>query len=235
MGRQNTEWTELYDRRKRSESHTYSQYTVSALEQDRARIGAELHDGLGQNLVAVKLGLEPLLEDAALDDCPELKRRLQYALRGLETSIDETRRISVNLKPPVLNELGLFKALSWFVRQLQNATLTTEIHLQVSGYEHLISDELQLCIYRVAQEACNNALKYAGASHLYLQLFIDDERCKLQISDDGDGFSYSERAFAGIGLGCMRERVESNSGKFALHSKPGSGTYIEAEWLLNIS
>lgn len=230
MGQQITEWTELYDRRKRSVSHGYSQYTVSALEQDRARIGAELHDSLGQNLVAVKLGLEPLLEDAALNASPELLRRLQSALQGIEHSIDETRRISVNLRPPILDELGLFQALSCLVRQLQDSCHRTDIELLIKGDERHIGDDLQLCIYRVAQEASNNALKYANATRLKIELTVDTAGCHLDISDDGCGFSFGEKAFAGIGLGSMRERVESNDGEFALHSKLGAGTRVAASW-----
>lgn len=203
---------------------------VETQEDERRRIARELHDGLGQMLVAAKFNLEVLQEK--LDE-PESLKRLSDVKEVLNSVMKETRRIAYNLMPSVLEDFGLGPALNFLCEQVSKTScLPIVFHTHNSLGRLPVSTEIGL--YRIAQEALNNIVKHADARQVHVQVFLKHKRIRMTIEDDGKGFTvtpWSMRTFtqSGNGLFNMRERAESLGGTFAIHSRPGHGTEIIVE------
>ncbi|WP_166205916.1 sensor histidine kinase [Cognatiluteimonas telluris] len=195
-------------------------------EDERRRLARELHDGLGQNLTALKhrlgqFGSELLPEQSAL------RGKLDAALALCSGALEDTRSLSRLLRPPILDDLGLEPALRWLARstgEASGAAVVVEIALLPP-----LDDELQTLLFRVAQEAFTNAAKHAGARSLLLRLVAHERELQLQVLDDGRGFDPQQALCSGgSGLGSMRERLRLYGGQLELHSSPGQGTRLQA-------
>ncbi len=191
---------------------------LTAQDEERVRISRDLHDGVGQALTAVNLGLNALFENPTRERVQELK--------GLVTqTLDDVRRISRDLRPALLDELGLEAALTRFARLLSARSATT-IDVLTRLPERLPRRE-EVAVYRVVQEALTNVVRHAGATHASVVLSAKGDYVQLIVEDNGKGFDVSEfSAEAGVGLAGMRERVELLGGVLRLESTPGRGTVI---------
>ena len=195
---------------------------VSSQEEERARVSRELHDHICQVLVSIKYQFE--LDGHRLahpGDHPVTG--IDREIGALSTAIGEVRRISHDLRPALLDDLGLPAALEHIANELaQRSGLEVSVSPRVHE-EHL--PELQaVSLFRVAQEALRNAERHAQASRIYIQLDDADNELVLRITDDGIGFDVKNIELSkdrGIGLTNMRERVERNGGSFQLTSQPG--------------
>ena len=199
---------------------------LAAEEQERRRIGRELHDEAGQSLMLLRLRLEMLERNA-----PEPLRAGLAEARGIaDSTIAEVRRIVAALGPALLERLGLAPALRQLAarfRKNQHARLRLRIAL--NGFELPIRQ--QEVIYRVAQESLNNAAKHSGARNVNLSLHAADKRIRLSVSDDGAGFS-AETAFRkpmSFGLSGMRERAALLGGTLTVRSAPAKGAIVILE------
>jgi signal transduction histidine kinase len=199
-------------------------------EEERARIARELHDDLQQGLAAITM------------EAVAVRQRLPGAeaevLRGLASieriggqMITSTRRIVQDLRPQVLEDLGLVSAIEWLASQF---TQRTGVSCTVDAASPDAQEEAGLvslgpCLYRVAQEALNNVAKHAGAKSVRIVLATDDAgRLRLAISDDGAGIAAGRQGAVGaFGLLGMRERVRAAGGTLRVSSRPGQGTTIE--------
>jgi len=193
-------------------------------EDERRRLARELHDGLGQNLTALKHRLAQLGGSLGPEQAP-LREKLEAAIALCGQSLDDTRQLSRLLRPPILDDLGLEPALRWLGRSVEEATglpVVVEIEMLPS-----LDGELQTLLFRVAQEALNNAAKHAAASSLLLRLVRRGPQLQLQLIDDGNGFDPSATT-SGSGLGGMRERLRLYGGQLELRSSPGHGTRLRA-------
>ncbi|MBL7994872.1 PAS domain S-box protein [bacterium] len=201
---------------------------VETQEEERRRIAKELHDALGQMLVAAKFNID-ILEDQ-LEATGETTRKLTSDVKNLLNQIMlEVRRISYNLMPSILEDFGLPPALNQLCEQLsKNENL--RIQFVYSGMEKRLPGVVEIGLYRIAQEALNNIVKHAKAHEAIIQLIKDKKTVTLIVEDDGLGFNSDEAERGqhrrGMGLINMRERAESISALFSLNSQPGRGTEV---------
>lgn len=197
---------------------------VARVEEDeRRRLARELHDGLGQTLTALKHRLAQLDDDVA----PHARERLDAAIALCGDALEDTRALSRLLRPPILDDLGLEAALRALARSLAEAG-GLDIDVAVEPLPDLDGD-LQTLVFRVAQEALNNAVKHAQARHVLVRVVARGDLLQLQVADDGRGCDPDDMLRSGgSGLGGMRERLRLYGGTLELHSAPGEGTRLRA-------
>ena len=195
-------------------------------EDERRRLARELHDGLGQNLTALKHRLGQIGSELAPGHA-ELRDKLDTALALCSGALEDTRNLSRLLRPPILDDLGLEPALKWLARSLEeSAGVAVVVEIETLP---ALDGELQTLLFRVAQEAFNNAAKHADAHSLLLRLVIRDGGLQLQVIDDGRGFDPDLALRAGgSGLGSIRERLRLYGGQLELRSSPGHGARLRA-------
>lgn len=193
-------------------------------EDERRRLARELHDGVGQNLTALKHRLAQLRD--CMQQVPEpLRDGLDAAIALCADTLEDTRELSRLLRPTILDDLGLEPALRWLGRSIGEAT-GMSVAVEIEPLSD-VDGERQTLIFRIAQEALNNIAKHAQARSVLLRLVERGGRLQLQVVDDGVGFDPAERA-RGSGLSGMRERLRLFEGQLEVHSAPGHGTRIRA-------
>lgn len=197
---------------------------VARVEEDeRRRLARELHDGLGQTLTALKHRLAQLGGDVA----PDARDRLDAAIALCGDALEDTRALSRLLRPPILDDLGLEAALRALARTLGESS-GLSIDVAVEPLPDLDGD-LQTLVFRVAQEAMNNAAKHAQAKEVLVRVVARGGLLQLQVADDGRGCDPDAMLQSGgSGLGGMRERLRLYGGALELHSAPGEGTRLRA-------
>jgi len=210
----------------------YLQAITKAQEEERKRIALELHDGTAQNLIALLHQLENLLSSKT-----KLPVREARALWGFHEQIrdvlQEVRNFSRDLRPSILDDLGLLPALEWVTFELKNK-YGIEASFKVAGSERRLAQEAELLLFRSVQEALWNTAKHAQASKAEVKVEFDENKIMLTISDDGIGFKPPESLgalpYAGkLGLAGMQERVRLLGGSLKLESKLGKGTTVFVE------
>jgi PAS domain S-box-containing protein len=209
-----------------------SEKLVAAQDEERRRIAQELHDSVGAGLTAVKFGLETAMRQMEEN---ALLVRLVDRLKGV---ISETQNISRNLHPSVLDDLGLLPAIRSFCRDFESVQPRMQIDHDLDIGEAAVPRNLKLLIFRVVQEAVNNAAKHSEGDRVRLELTETDGRIALTLADNGGGFDVAEalkKGFrqGGLGLSSMKERTELAGGRFEIRSAPGQGTVIRAEWKID--
>lgn len=208
-----------------------SRARVEAQEEERRRIAREIHDGLGQMLTALKFNIE-ILEDSknlSADD----RRRIEDTKTLLDSMMTEAREISYNLMPSVLVDFGLVPALELLLEQTSRRN-NIRVFLHVNGLEERLSPQLEVCLYRIVQEALTNIVKHAEAREAVVQIVRSADAITLTIEDDGKGFDVQRLMLPlnqrrGMGLPGIRERALSFNGKFTVESSPSRGTEIIVE------
>ncbi|MEI6346599.1 MAG: HAMP domain-containing protein [Bacteroidota bacterium] len=191
-------------------------------EMERHRISRELHDGLGQNLVGIKLRLENTINQ----NLEKTQETIGEIKTYFSASIDELRRISNNLRPSILSELGLITSLETLCRDF---TINTNIPCEFSSFGEFqnIPQKTTTYLYRIAQEGLNNAAKHATASLINLQMIENSSNYILIIEDNGKGFVFENKPVSrGNGIYNMRERATLLDGTLTIESKEGHGTTL---------
>ncbi|HZX61947.1 MAG TPA: sensor histidine kinase, partial [Bacteroidales bacterium] len=195
---------------------------IDAEEKERQRLSREIHDGIGQSLVAHKLRLESLLY---MND-PEIKDQIRVLKDQFNITIDEIRRISNNLMPSVLEVFGITLALKNLCDETEEHG-DVEILFQTTGEMEDINTKTKTYLYRIAQEALNNILKHSGAKEVTFTLSRSKDILTFILRDDGKGFDVEDAATGkGNGLHNMRERVALMQGTINIQSSAGEGTTI---------
>ena len=195
-------------------------------EDERRRLARDLHDGVGQNLTAIKHRLAAIAS-ALPADALETRTALEATIALCADTLADTRQLSRLLRPAILDDLGLEAALRWLARTQAEAS-GLDISLDIGALPPLDND-LQTLLFRVAQEALNNIARHANAHSVLIRLVARGPLLQLQIADDGQGFDpeHAQRA-GGSGLGGMRERLRLYDGQLELHSAPGEGSRVRA-------
>ncbi len=200
-------------------------HLLNIREEERKRIGREIHDELGQQLTAIKMDISWIAKKT--DPSQEaFKTKLQNVIALLDGGNQSIRRILNELRPVILDDYGLLEALRW---QAQQFTANTHIPVAMTASESdmKIPEEISTCIFRVFQEALTNITRYAKATQVKVSLDIDSDSVLLNIEDNGLGFdtelTKTKKSFGILG---MKERVASLNGRFDLSSVPGNGTRI---------
>ena len=189
---------------------------VQGQEEERKRLSRELHDGIGQMLTGLKLLSENIRSAGQLTE----KDQVTFAsLKGLLVrTIQETRNVSNNLMPPVLSDFGLVSALRQLIEQ-QDGQSGTSINLRTSLTHERFGQPVEIGLYRIVQEAVNNAIKHAGATEIDVCLEQRQDRLYLRIADDGCGISSGPSRSTAQGLHNMRERARLLDGTFRLTTR----------------
>ncbi len=201
---------------------------LTVREEERKHISRELHDDLGQRLAALRNDLTLLRRgiDNPAEDKSRLRKNADDIDRLLVDTIAALRRISADLRPRPLDDLGLVAAIRVlagdFSRQ-QNLQCVVD----ASDIEPALDGKIAVALYRMVQESLHNAAKYAGANRVEIKLTADDGELVVQIADDGVGMSEAEiRKPGSFGLLGMRERATALGGSLTIHSAPGAGTQL---------
>jgi signal transduction histidine kinase len=219
--------------RHRRDLQRLSAQLMSAQEAERARLSRELHDELGQALTAVSLDLAEALKALPPESGDRLGEKLVEARSLTDQALDLVRRIALDLRPGILDDLGLVAALRWHLKRWTR-TFDIEVEFQAVNLEERLDPEVETALYRIAQEALTNVAKHAQASRV--GVYLERKPCAVValIEDNGRGFESGELAVReaseqGAGLLGMRERVALLEGKFNLWSRPGHGTRLSVE------
>lgn len=198
-----------------------------AEEAERSRLARELHDDFSQRLAAVSLSLR-MTENRIGEQIDSTEREtLEASIRGIEELAEDVHALSRQLHPAVLDDLGLDAALRSECARRASLTQTT-IQFEDDGLPRRLPNEASLALFRVAQEAMQNAVKHSGAARILVRVGEGPDGLELVVQDDGSGFEASAPSRSGIGLSSMRERMSLVEGSFELESKAGSGTRIKA-------
>lgn len=203
---------------------------IDGQEKERQRLSRELHDGLGQNLVAIKLKLESISAEQA----GSLDGTLNQVKHMFSHTIDEIRRISNNLMPAALKEFSLAVVLRNLCTEIESNS-GISIGLTIGVLPESLDQVLKTYIYRIVQEALTNTVKHSGANKVLISIFSDFSNLHLQIEDNGVGFNTSKQSDSGNGLYNMKERTMLLGGKINIISSKGKGVKIVAEFPLNQS
>jgi PAS domain S-box-containing protein len=197
---------------------------VEAEETERRRIARELHDRVGQNLSALNINLDILL--GHLND-GALRRRLEDSLKLVDGTLQSIENVMADLRPALLDEYGLAAALVWYGQEYSQRT---GIRIDVEGGEagRSLRPEAAVALFRVAQEALNNAAKHSSAKRITVGLEEEGGELVLSVSDDGKGFDPANAPRGRWGMTTMRERAEAAGGRLLIKSAPGSGTTVSA-------
>ncbi|WP_454765436.1 cache domain-containing protein [Cupriavidus campinensis] len=211
--------------------HQLARRVVQSQEEERARLSRELHDGISQLLVSVKLVLEAAANRIRLapTEGASVAPVLGMALNRLDSVFNEVRRVARNLRPALLDDLGLFAALQHLAREMQAGSSLT-IDVTQSGPPRELADEQATALFRIAQEALTNVERHAHASRVDVMLEFGETATRLTVRDNGTGFDVARMQLdprRGIGLRNLRERMAALDGRFDLYSSP-AGTWLTA-------
>jgi signal transduction histidine kinase len=209
---------------------------LSVQEDERKRIAGEIHDSLGACLGGIKFKVEDALQKIG-ETSKDAAESLKTAIPVIQEGVEECRRIQMDLRPPMLDDLGLLPTLSWFCRRFQTIYSGIRVNQEVTVREDEVPESLKIVAFRVTQEAMNNIAKHSKADRVCLCLGKIDDRMELMLEDNGRGFDLekvlgSGSARRGLGLSNMRERTELSGGSFWIESTEGKGTTIRAWWPL---
>lgn len=218
-----------------SEQRIIAGLLLSIQETERKRIASDLHDGLGQSLTMIKLALaesEQLLNSGAITEASDALRRLRMKTHA---ALEEVRNVAMDLRPPMLDDLGILPTLSWFFRELEAVCHDVRVEKDFNLNESSIPARLKITIYRIIQEATSNIVKYANADRIRVQLRKAGDALHFIIEDNGDGFDPCEVAVRngsdrGLGLLSMKERANLSGGNYSMDSACGQGTRISICW-----
>jgi two-component system sensor histidine kinase UhpB len=207
-------------RRLEAERRRAGSAALRAQEEERARVARDLHDEVNQALTGMLLRLEAAREAAP----PELEEELAETKLLANRAMQELLSLARQLRPTALDDLGLVAAIAGQVEQLSRGGL--DASFAAEGDFSDLDGDAQLVVYRVAQEALNNAARHSGAERIEVRLRrVGDGGVELRVGDDGRGFAFEESE-RGLGIGGMRERALLVGGELTIESRPGAGTTV---------
>jgi PAS domain S-box-containing protein len=214
-----------------SQLRLLSQRIIEVQEEERSRIARELHDQLGQELVALKIELVSLVERLA--GVPPLRDRARSMLHLVESLDAASHRIAVSLRPDILDELGLVKAIQWYAEDFERRSgISCPVEAPLD--EPQIGRQTATCAYRIVQEALTNVLKHSRASQARIRITASDNIVSVSVSDNGVGMDLKRLPDApSLGLLGMRERATLAGGKIGIRRNRGRGLRVLATLPMN--
>ena len=203
-----------------------SQRLVDVQEAERRFVARELHDEIGQMVTGLKL----LLETSLRPTNPGELQSFEESLQLINDLMDRVRRLSVDLRPQMLDDLGLLTALEWHFKRYYKQT-SIRVLFKHTPLPERLSSQLETAVFRIVQEALTNVARYAGVKEVTVRLWKNEERVGIQVEDGGTGFDAATRSaeHASTGVSGMKERAELLGGEFTLDSFPGQGTCVTVE------
>jgi two-component system sensor histidine kinase UhpB len=204
-----------------------SKRLLEVQESERRHIARELHDEIGQILTAIKINIQTAFKLAGAE---KIETHLNEGVELIEEALFQVRKLSIDLRPSMLDDLGLVPALRWYVdRQSVRAGISAKVIVDDTIMR--LPNEIEITCFRVAQEALTNIIKHSQATRVDIMLYYEDGDLHLKIVDDGVGFNFFaavQRSLKGESMGIlgMQERVELIGGKIKINSKAGNGTTV---------
>ena len=211
-------------------SKNYSRRLIEAQETERRRVSLELHDQVGQILTAVRMNLHSLKQKCT---APEILASIEDNILVIDEAVDQVRDLSVDLRPPLLDDFGLVVALRWYLdRQARNYGIDAEFISRSLPDNTRFSWELETACFRIVQEAVTNVLRHAKAKSVSVVIEKSGPDLMLSISDDGIGFDLKALcgSAATLGLRGMEERAEALGGSVTIASAAQTGTQVCARF-----
>lgn len=210
---------------------------ISAQENERQRLAMELHDGIGQALTAIKVRVEGVLRKTRGRLTEEEFTPLQDLIPTIQSSVEEVRRMSLDLRPAILDTLGILPTVGWLCRQFKSLHSQIAVAKEIDLEETDVPENLKIVIFRLLQEASNNVGKHSRADRFLIRLGHCPGGIELIVKDNGVGFDLDSALRLGsdkrgFGLASMKERTTLSGGKYLLRTGPGIGTTIKAVWPL---
>ena len=227
---------DITERRRAQEAfRTFSQRLIEVQEAERQHIARELHDEIGQVLTAVRINLVSVQSSCQTDAC---RPQVDESIAIVDEALSRVRELSLELRPSLLDDLGLASALRWYVdRYAQRTGIVAEV---VNGFEGngRLPRDLETVCFRIAQEALTNVARHAQAKHVYVELRHRSRKLLLTIRDDGVGFNAEQvmnnaSSDSALGLRGMRERAHAVRGVIEINSTLNAGTLVFASFPLN--
>ncbi|MDR6760057.1 signal transduction histidine kinase [Flavobacterium sp. 2755] len=200
---------------------------VENQENEQNRIAKEIHDGIGQMLTGLKFSLESI----NLDDKEKSEQKIEYLKKLSLDIIKGVRTATFNLMPPELSDHGIVSSLAKLTQELSKLTGKEILFYNKTDFDQRLDSLIEINIYRLTQEAINNAIKYAESSHIIVQLSHSETLLSVIIDDNGKGFDINtvdkkRNSESGMGLLFMKERIQYINGRVFINSIPGEGTRI---------
>ncbi|RQW81044.1 MAG: sensor histidine kinase, partial [Geobacter sp.] len=192
-------------------------------EEERALISREIHDRLGQSMTALKLDLKRM--HSYIDTNPDAVKKLNAMIELVSGTIIDVQRISSDLRPGILDELGLVPAIEWYCYEFEERTgIKCILKLDNSDYS---DSQINLTFFRILQETLTNVIRHAKASSVSIKLHQSDRGVTMSIKDNGIGITKEQiESYRSLGLISMRERVKQFNGTIDISSKKDSGTKL---------
>jgi PAS domain S-box-containing protein len=225
------------ERKMRDNLRFYLKQVLQAQEEERKRISRELHDDAGQSLLLLMHRLDALASDPANRLSKQAKDKVTRLHRLAVKILDGLRRYAQELRPAILDHMGLVAALGWMAENLERDR-RTKVIVEVRGTECELSPEAKLVLFRIAQEALNNVKRHSDATKAVVKLEYEPQKIIMTITDNGKGFEPPERlsdlaSIGKLGLTGMEERARLLGGTLRVQSMPGEGTAVTVELPLN--
>ena len=210
---------------------------LTAEERERKRIARDIHDSIGQALSAIKFSVENSLFLMSEETYSSAIQTLQNIIPLTKQTIEEVRRIIMDLRPSTLDDLGLIATISWMCREFESIYTHIHIDKEIHLDEADIPSTLKTVIYRILQEAMNNAVQHSKTESIRLHIMKNEDNLELLFEDYGKGFDLNEvqerkTNRKGVGLSSMKERAQMSGGSLKVKSSPGIGTTIHASWTI---
>lgn len=204
--------------------------TINAQESERRRLAAEIHDSVVQSLVGMSYRIQALEKRVSPDTDGPFLDDLRLLKEQLNTNISELRGLLLGLRPPMLDDMGLFPALE---THLKNFGFKNNVQTSFQPPEELpdLTRDAQVNLFRIIQEALNNIERHAGASHVTIEIETTPQKLRMNIRDDGKGFAArgGKEKTRHLGIASMRERTELLGGTLKIKSEPGRGTVVSLD------
>lgn len=210
-----------------------SSQLLKSQEDQKKRLAQELHDGIGQSLSAIKFKIESFVKQARETNGSHDFEALDMLVPMIQGTVEEVQRIAMDLRPFMLDDLGLIATLRWFFREFHNTYADLKPESTIGLTETEIPEPLKIVIFRIVQEALNNVARHSRARYVHVALNKRAGRMELLIKDNGVGIdpdAVARSARKGFGLASMQERAELSGGTFRVETGPHMGTAIRASW-----
>lgn len=224
------EVTEQYlaeERLKKSyeEIRQLTEYLQKVREEERMRISHEIHDELGQLLTVLKIDISWINKRIPDNNTP-VKKKISDTLGMVDHTVKAVRRIASELRPALLDDLGLKAAMLWHIKDFENRSgVQTEV--QLPEQELKLPDERKTALYRILQESLTNVSRHSEAEKVMIHMTRENNRVVMTITDNGKGFDPGKRSLKTLGLLGMKERAQGMGGEYHIQSAPGKGTTVK--------
>jgi len=213
--------------RSREDLRSLSRHLQSVREEEKARIAREVHDELGSTLTALRMDLDWMAERLPPDMEP-LREKRAAMVRLVESAVAATRKIVTDLRPSILDDLGLAAAVRWEAAEFKKHT-GVPIEVEAPDMDGAVQREAALALFRIFQETLTNVARHAKASRVWVHLAVNEKGYVLQVRDDGAGMDEKDLVKTNShGLRGMRERAQQFGGDVSVSSQPGRGTTLVA-------